>query len=84
MNSAWRHLTGQQQEAAKAAARLLADADLRFLMLLFGGNHAGAILANIEPADSVKLVEGALAAAVAAAKNEAELDEVEIEHGRVH
>ena len=85
MRTAWSHLTDRQQEAAKAAARLLADADLRFLMLLFGADKAGAILANIEPADSVKLIEGALAAAIAAAaKDEADLEEVQIEQGRVH
>ena len=86
MTSAWSQLTDRQQAAASAAGRLLAEADLRFLMLLFAdASEAGAILANIEPADSVKLIEGALAAAIAAAaKDEADLEEVQIEQGRVH
>ena len=66
MTEAWSQLTDRQQRAAKAAANLLEDADMRFVMMLFGADKAGAILANIEPADGVKLIEGALAAAKAA------------------
>ena len=61
MSDAWSYLSDEQHAAAKAAVRLLEDADMRFMMLLFGSNKAGAILANIEPADGVTLVEGALA-----------------------
>ena len=66
MNDAWSQLTDQQQRAAKAAANLLEDADMRFIMMLFGADKAGAVVGNIAPADSVKLVEGALKAAQAA------------------
>ena len=66
MSDGWSYLNDRQQAAAKAAANLLEDADMRFVMMLFGEDERGAILANIEPADSVKLVEGALKAAQAA------------------
>ena len=64
--NAWEDLTPQQLASAKAAARLIEAENMTFMMLLFGRERTGAILANIEPADAVKLIENALIAAKAA------------------
>jgi hypothetical protein len=56
----WDLLTEQQHEAARTAARLVADADMMFLMLLFGEGKKGAILSNVEPEAAVRLIEHAL------------------------
>jgi hypothetical protein len=63
MSVAWAHLSPHQQEAAKAAARLIEEAELQFLMLLFSTTGVGAVVGNIEPTDAVRLIEGALLAA---------------------
>lgn len=63
MSQGWDLLTPHQQDAAKAAARLIEDQGMNFMMLLFGENKQGAIIANIEPADAVRLIEVALTAA---------------------
>ena len=59
MNDAWSQLTLKQQAAAKAAARVIEDEDLQFLILLFGDDKRGAIVGNIEPKDAVRLIEAA-------------------------
>lgn len=59
----WALLADEQQEAGKAAARLIEDADLKFVMMLYRDDRIGAIVSNIEPADAVELIEGALKAA---------------------
>jgi len=64
--NAWEDLTPQQLASAKAAARLIEAENMTFMMLLFGRERTGAILANIAPADAVKLIENALIAAKAA------------------
>ena len=61
--SAWAMLSPHQQEAAKAAARLIEEAELQFMMMLFSAGGVGAVLGNIEPVDAVRLIEGALIAA---------------------
>ena len=65
MSQGWDLLTPHQQDAAKAAARLIEDQGMNFMMLLFGENKQGAIIANIEPGDAVRLIEIALKAAKA-------------------
>jgi hypothetical protein len=79
MSKGWDLLSPQQQEAARAAARLLEVQDMNFLMLLFGKDERGAILANIEPADAVRLIEMALSAA----KSVVEVTEISTEE-RLH
>ena len=79
MSKGWDLLSPQQQEAARAAARLLEVQDMNFLMLLFGKDERGAILANIEPADAVRLIEMALSAA----KSIVEVTEISTEE-RLH
>lgn len=63
MNAEWDPLTPQQLASAKAAARLIEQENMGFMMLLFSREKTGAIIANIEPADAVKLIENALIAA---------------------
>jgi hypothetical protein len=63
MSPAWAMLSPRQQEAAKTAARLIEEADMQFLMMLFSVGGVGAVIGNIEPADAVRLIEGALIAA---------------------
>ena len=63
MSQGWDLLSREQQDAARAAARLIEDQDMTYLMLLFCQNKEGAIIANIEPADAVRLIEHALTAA---------------------
>jgi hypothetical protein len=63
MSRAWDMLSPHQQEAAKAAARLIEEAELQFMMMLFSAGGVGAVLGNIEPVDAVRLIEGALIAA---------------------
>lgn len=63
MSARWDHLSREQQDAARAAARLIEDQGMTFMMLLFGEEKQGAIIANIEPADAIRLIEMALAAA---------------------
>jgi hypothetical protein len=63
MSRAWDMLSPHQQEAAKAAARLIEEAELQFMMMLFSAGGVGAVLGNIEPIDAVRLIEGALMAA---------------------
>jgi len=63
MSKGWDLLTPHQQDAAKAAARLIEAQDMTFMMLLFGHDKQGAIIANIEPTDAVRLIEAALTAA---------------------
>jgi hypothetical protein len=76
--SGWTQLTPEQQAAAKAAARLIEEEGLQFLMLLFGDDKRGAILGNIEPGDAVRLIDAthAAAKAMAAAGEEAEVEEI--------
>jgi hypothetical protein len=75
MTTGWDHLTEKQHEAARAAARVIGEADMTFLMLLFGPDKQGAILANVEPDDAIKLIEHALLAA----RSIIEVDEIDIE-----
>jgi dihydroxyacetone kinase DhaKLM complex PTS-EIIA-like component DhaM len=63
MSRAWDMLAPHQQEAAKAAARLIEQAELQFMMMLFSAGGVGAVIGNIEPVDAVRLIEGALMAA---------------------
>jgi hypothetical protein len=63
MSRAWDMLAPHQQEAAKAAARLIEEAELQFMMMLFSTDGVGAVIGNIEPVDAVRLIEGALMAA---------------------
>lgn len=63
MSAAWAQLSPHQQEAAQAAARLIQEAELTFVMMLFSANGVGAVLGNMEPGDAVRLIEGALIAA---------------------
>jgi hypothetical protein len=63
MSRAWDMLSPHQQEAAKAAARLIEEAELQFMMMLFSHGGVGAVIGNIEPCDAVRLIEGALMAA---------------------
>jgi hypothetical protein len=63
MSVAWALLSPHQQEAAKAAARLIEEADLQFMMMLFSAGGVRAVVGNIEPTDAVRLIEGALLAA---------------------
>ena len=66
----WKLLGAEQQMAARVAASLIEDADMRFVMMLFGDDKQGAVVSNIEPADAVKLIEAALMAAKARADTE--------------
>lgn len=79
MTEGWALLTPQQQDAAKAAARLIEDQGMTFMMMLFGTNEQGALVANIEPGDAVRLIEVALMAA----KQIVEVAEISIEE-RLH
>lgn len=63
MSRPWDMLSPHQQEAAKAAARLIEEAELQFMMMLFSAGGVGAVIGNIEPCDAVRLIEGALIAA---------------------
>jgi hypothetical protein len=63
MSRPWDMLAPHQQEAAKAAARLIEEAELQFMMMLFSHGGVGAVIGNIEPTDAVRLIEGALMAA---------------------
>jgi len=63
MSVAWDMLSPHQQEAAKAAARLIEEAELQFMMMLFSAGGVGAVIGNIELVDAVRLIEGALMAA---------------------
>jgi hypothetical protein len=66
-DTGWMALDEAQQEAGKAAARLVEEAELSFVMLLFADDRVGAVISNIEPANAVKLIEQALKAAKATA-----------------
>lgn len=72
MSVAWSQLSPHQLEAASAAARLIEEAELQFMMMLFSPNGVGAVIGNIEPADAVRLIEGALIAA----KNIVDVEEI--------
>jgi hypothetical protein len=72
--TAWDMLSPHQQEAAKAAARLIEEAELQFMMMLFSAAGVGAVVGNIEPVDAVRLIEGALMAA----KNTASYSEIDM------
>jgi hypothetical protein len=56
-------LSEEQQEAIRQAGRILAVAELGFVMMLFGDGKQGAVAANIDPANAVRLIETALEAA---------------------
>lgn len=75
MKTGWDHLNDQQHEAARAAARVIGEADMTFLMLLFGPDMQGAILSNVEPDNAVRLIEQALTAA----KSVLEVTEIDME-----
>lgn len=79
MSQGWDLLSPHQQDAARAAARLIEDQDMTFLMLLHGKDAKGAILANIEPAEAVRMIEFALKAA----KSIVEVTEISTEE-RLH
>jgi hypothetical protein len=74
MSRAWDRLSPHQQEAAKAAARLIEEAELQFMMMLFSTTGVGAVIGNIEPTDAVRLIEGALMAA----KNTTSYTEIDV------
>ena len=59
----WDLLDLDQQAASKAAARLIEDAKLKFVMMLFSGDRIGAVISNIDPPNAVGLIEQALSAA---------------------
>ena len=59
----WDLMDAGQQAASKAAARLIEDAKLRFVMMLFRDDRVGAVISNIDPAQAVGLIEQALTAA---------------------
>ena len=59
----WDLLDHEQQAASKAAARLIEDAKLRFVMMLFRDDKIGAVIPNIDPPQAVGLIELALRAA---------------------
>lgn len=59
-------LSDEQRAAAAASARVLEEADLRFVMMLFAANGLGSVVSNIEPAQSAHLIGQALQAARAA------------------
>ena len=63
MSQGWDMLSSQQQDAVRAAARLIEDQGMSYVMLLFSGDKQGAIISNTEPADAVRLIESALIAA---------------------
>jgi hypothetical protein len=63
MTSMWAYLSQQEQDAAAAAARVIEDAGLRFVLLLFTEDNVGAVISNIEPRDAAPRIEQALAAA---------------------
>lgn len=75
MSQGWDLLTAHQQEAARAAARLIEDQGMTFMMILFGQDKQGALVANIEPADAIRLIEIALVAA----RNIVEVTEISTE-----
>ena len=52
----WDHLPKEQQEAASAAARLVEDAGMRFVFMLFGRDGKGAVISNIDPGDAARLI----------------------------
>jgi hypothetical protein len=79
VSAGWDLLTPHQQDAARAAARLIEDQGMTFTMLLFGQDKQGAIIANIEPHDAVRLIEIALKAA----KSIVEVTEISTEE-RLH
>ena len=56
-DTGWMALDEAQQAAGKAAARLVEEAELSFVMLLFADDRVGAVISNIEPANAVKLIE---------------------------
>jgi hypothetical protein len=74
MSVAWDQLSAHQQEAAKAAARLIEEAELQFMMMLFSAGGVRAVVGNIEPVDAVRLIEGALMAA----KNTTSYTEIDV------
>jgi hypothetical protein len=59
----WDVMDLDQQAAAKAAARLIEDARLTFVMMLFRDDSFGAVISNIDPPNAVGLIEQALRAA---------------------
>lgn len=63
-------LNDEQQAAIRQASAILREADLIFIMMLFGEDKRGAIAANIEPANAVRLIETALMAAMATVEAE--------------
>jgi hypothetical protein len=63
MSVAWDLLSPHQKEAAKAAARLIEEAELQFMMMLFSTTGVCAVIGNIEPPDAIRLIEAALIAA---------------------
>jgi hypothetical protein len=74
MSVAWDMLSPHQQAAAKAAARLIEEAELQYMMMLFSAGGVGAVISNIEPTDAVRLIEGALMAA----KNTTSYTEIDV------
>jgi hypothetical protein len=76
-NSGWTQLTETQQAAAKAAARVIEDEGLQFLLLLFGDDKRGAIIGNIEPSEAVRLIEALRAAAKAMVAGAVEVEEID-------
>jgi hypothetical protein len=65
MSNSWTRLTREQQDACSAAARLVEDADMRFVFMMFGRDGVGAVISNVEPADAAPMIEQALKAAKA-------------------
>ena len=69
----WDLLDLDQQAATKAAARLIEDAKLTFVMMLFSGDKVGAVISNIDPPNAVGLIEQALRAA----KSQCEIEDID-------
>ena len=68
----WDLMDADQQAASKAAARLIEDAKLRFVLMLFRDDNFGAVISNIDPPNAVGLIEQALRAA----RNQVEVEEI--------
>ena len=63
MSNGWTRLTKEQQDACSAAARVVEDANMRFVFMLFSREGVGAVISNIEPGDAVPMIDAALEAA---------------------
>lgn len=63
--SGWDKLTEDEQVAASVAGKLLEDAKMRFVIMLFGASGQGAVISNIAPGDAAGMIGQAYLAAKA-------------------